>query len=321
LPHYFTRKDGYFYPKYRTFARRKTVGEPPLSRERLSYTERYLSFAANLLKKMDTEKDTLETVTATTGDGVAAPPASGRGKWLDRYRESHPDTANEPDDEMLFAFADEGHTALDEKHRKLSDANTRLAELVARDPRLAAVLSMIAGDKPVSLPYAVAKIYGKQPFDLEGEELEDFERGHGEYLERNAKDEEDRQKALSNIAAYHENLEKFAKDNSLPDEKKDELHGALMNLAEQFLMGDIPVQLIELTYKGIHHDADVREAADTGYVEGRNENIDAKLHRTAGAPSVPDLKSATGAGRKTPPPAKKTSFYDSLKEVPDSAPR
>jgi hypothetical protein len=56
--------------------------------------------------------------------------------------------------------------------------NARMTKRVAKDPHLAAILSMIANGK--SIPYAIAKVYGKEEFSLEGEDLEEYETGYQE---------------------------------------------------------------------------------------------------------------------------------------------
>jgi uncharacterized protein YktA (UPF0223 family) len=46
-------------------------------------------------------------------------------------------------------------------------ANTRMAELISRDRRMASVLAMISGENSKSLPDAISKIYGKESFDID----------------------------------------------------------------------------------------------------------------------------------------------------------
>ena len=191
-------------------------------------------------------------------------PPKGRAAILGMYKSANPDMQDDPDDDNLLGFAHERYSDLEGRHKSLSDANTRLADRIAKDPKLAAVISILLGDEPKSLPYAVANVYGKEPFDLEGEALNDFETGYQENLSRLAESEKLQAQAMENIAKYQERLEKYGKDNSLTEDQLDQVHNAVVQMAESILMGDIPDNLIDLAHKGLSYDKDVKEAAQTG---------------------------------------------------------
>jgi hypothetical protein len=48
---------------------------------------------------------------------------------------------------------------------------------------------MIADENPKSFPYAVASVYGKEPFDLEGDALDEFEAAFGKRTGKEAGNE------------------------------------------------------------------------------------------------------------------------------------
>jgi hypothetical protein len=250
---------------------------------------------------------------ATTQPSKPEKPA-GKAALLELYKKERPDEAD-PDDDALFGYAHDRYADADGKLAELGGANTRLAELVARDPRLGAVVSMLAGDKPKSLPYAVSRVYGKDFLELEGSDLDDFEKGHGEYLAEEENRKKTQQQALDN---YVRGLDAYGTENRLDDAQLDELHKAIVELTGNILSGNIPADVIDLVYKGLNHDRDVREAADTGFNEGKNERIDARLRKTAEV-STPDL-GAAGSGNASPggalrKPRKKGSFFDGLQEI------
>jgi hypothetical protein len=124
------------------------------------------------------------------------PPLKGRAAMLARYRESNPEAGEEIEDEALWEYAHNGHSELESKYNRLNGANTRLSELVSKDPRMAAVLSMISGDKPQSFPYAIGTVYGKD--FLEGD-LEEFETGYQEHLRQLAESRKLQAEAEKNI--------------------------------------------------------------------------------------------------------------------------
>ena len=50
----------------------------------------------------------------------------------------------------------------------------------------------------------------------------------------------------------------------------------IVSMANDILMGKIGIDVIERQDKGLNYDKDVQEAADTGFVEGKNQRIDMK---------------------------------------------
>lgn len=233
---------------------------------------------------------------------------TGRDKFLNRMKERNPEY-NPENDDMLFDDIESLYSEQEGQLGKFAESNQKLAELVARDPKLGAVLSMLVGENPKSLPYAVAKVYGKDVFDLEGEELEDFEMGYQEKLTADQEFSAKQTEAMQNIEEYKNNLQKFATDNGLNDGEVESLHDAIFADADNFLMGIIPYEYIDYKWKGMNYEKDVQEAADTGFVEGKNEKID--LAKKEVAP-VPDMYSTTGAGTVKPKKARKGSFYDDI---------
>ena len=245
------------------------------------------------------------------------PKPMGRAAIMEMYKAANPDAQDEINDESLLGFAHDKYSEIDGKYNDLNGANTRLAELVAKDPKLGAVLSMMVGDEQKSFPYAAGRVYGREPFELDGDELEEFEKGYQENLAQLAESRAAQEEASKNIEEYKKNLTKYGKDNGLDENQLSELNDKIYEFADNMLMGIIPIALIDVIHKGISYDRDVQEAADTGFVEGKNQTVEAKMKKKTEAPSVPDLGNSTGAGskKKLPSPKKGTSFYDSIKEV------
>lgn len=240
---------------------------------------------------------------------VQEAPKRGRDKFLGRMQEKNPEYSPEDDDTFMDDI-EELYSEAEAQLGKYSESNQKLAELVGRDPKLGAVLSMLVADPPKSLPYAVAKVYGKEVFDLEGEELEEFETGYQENLSANEGFAKQQTEALENIEKYKTDLEAFGSENGLSDDEVQGLHDAIFTDADNFLMGIIPKEYIDYKYKGMNYDKDVQDAADTGLVEGRNEKIDLKKKDLA---PLPDLNNTTGAGSVAQRKSKaRGSFYDDI---------
>ena len=218
----------------------------------------------------------------------------GRAGVLAKWKKANPETEGDPTDDDLWGFAGDEYDSVKGKYKDMSGANTRLAELVSQDPRLGAVLSMVAGDSPKSLPYAMGNVYGKDWLESDPEE---FEKGYQENLARLAESRAEQEQAAKNIQEYQANLEQFKTDNGLDDGQVAELNEAIYSDAENFLMGIIPIEYIDYKWKGLHYDEDVQEAADTGFVEGKNEVVSAKMKQKTSESPIPDLSDGTGAGR------------------------
>jgi hypothetical protein len=243
---------------------------------------------------------------------------TGRSSILDDYRASYPDEANEPDDAKLYDFAHKRHSDLQGKYEGLSGANNGIAELIGKDPRFGAFLSEIAGENPKSVPYAFASVFGKGAMGLEGGDLEDFEAGYKEYTEKQAQSESEQREASENFKKSLSNLFEFIKKNNLDEEAGGKLYEGIMNLGESFLMGIVPDEVFDLVYKGLNYEKDVQEAADTGFVEGKGEVVEAKMKQKTEKNPVPNLNGVSKGGTekqaKISPVKKKGSFYDAFKE-------
>ena len=239
----------------------------------------------------------------------------GRNASLELYKAANPE-AEEPDDDVLHDFLQSRHSELEGRHNEMTGANARLAELVASDPRLGSVLSMISSENPKSLPFALGSVFGRDPFELEGVDFDEFESGYQENLRRLSESRSLQEQALKNIEAYEGALTQFGQDNGLSEEQFDEINGGIMNLADNILMGIIPAEIIDLVYKGLNYDADVKAAAEEGVIEGKNVAIEAKVRKKKDA-ILPDLGNTTGAGanQTTTPRGRGGSFFDGAEEM------
>jgi hypothetical protein len=232
----------------------------------------------------------------------------GRDKFLELIKAKNPDYAPENDDQLM----DDAHSMYSERDNELGkhkEANSKLAILVGKDPKLGAVLGMIAGEDQKSFPYAVGKVYGKEAFEMDEDGLEEFEKGYQEHLTQVGATKAAQEQADKNIQEYWANLQTYASDNKLSEEEATALNDKIFGIADNMLMGIIPTDIIELIHKGLNHDRDVQEAADTGMVEGRNQKIEAKI-ATKKEAVMPDMATNTGAGKTKPvQTSNKKDFY------------
>lgn len=240
---------------------------------------------------------------------IAEETPTGRDYFLNMMREENPDYSPADDD----AFLGDIHGKYSKMNEELSrdrEANGRLAELVGSDPRLGSVMSMMLGEDRKSLPYAIAKTYGK---DFLEDDIEEFEAGYKEYLDQIAANKALSDEAAQNIETFKENLARYVKENDLSEEDANALLEDVYSMAEAFLTGNIPVEVIDVLHKGKNYSRDMNDAANTSFVEGKNEKIRAELREKGKAP-LPSLAGKSGGGEERKAKSGKRSFFDGMKE-------
>jgi hypothetical protein len=203
---------------------------------------------------------------------VAPQPPRGRAELLERYRSSFPD-AEEPNDDTLYDHAIGSIEETEGRFNNLVGANEALAQRVMEDPQFGVFLSLIVGEGK-SVPYAFAKVYGRDVLESDPDELE---AGHKEYLQRVADEKEASRMSSENVQKYFDALMLFADKNQLSEDEVAELHKGIENDVDNFLLGIIPMEYIGYKWKGMNYDKDVADAAETGKIEGANSKIEAKM--------------------------------------------
>jgi hypothetical protein len=245
-------------------------------------------------------------------------PKKGREAFMEMYRAGNPE-AGDIGDEALFEYAHGRHAEnekrygdLEGKYNKHVEANENLAKTILKDPKAAEFMQLVGEGK--SFPYAQGRSFGKEGYGLEGEALDEFEKGYQDNLAALAESDKLLQEAQANTNQSLERLEKFGKENKLSEEQRAGLQDALMQFSENVLMGVLSDELIDMVYKGLNYDKDIEDAAHTGKVEGANEEIGKKLlkKKDLGAPS---LSSASKRGDAAVAAPKKKGFYESFEDI------
>lgn len=241
----------------------------------------------------------------------------GRAAMLSRWRQSNPDYEGDPTDDDLYDYAMSKADEYKGRYDKQSEVNSALAERISEDPRLGALIAGIMetdeNGKRRNPAFVIAKLYGKDFLEDE-ESLNALDEGYAEYLEGAKRTKEDAVKAQENFLESMKRVDKYAEENGLSEERVEELRQALVQAADDMLMGKFSDAFIDTVAKGLSHDADVQEAADTGYVEGKNEKISMQFGRGEG--EMPSMGTATKSPRKIKEkePERK-SFFDEMKPV------
>lgn len=258
------------------------------------------------------DKTTIET---PSGEATVAQVETPRGREgvLAKWRKGNPDFEGDPTEEQLWEYAGGDYDSLKGNHKKLTEGITGLNEYIAKDPRLGAAIGMSFGEGDDKIPFnhALGRLYGADGLSDD----EDFIKGTQEYNEAQAQSRKEQEEAQANFQESIKRFDQYVADNELPEERKTELFDGIMQLAESFLMGNIPTEIFELINKGMSYDSDVQEAADTGFVEGKSENVRTQMKKKKADTDIPDMAGGTGAGKvKQKSSASRGSFYDGLQE-------
>lgn len=264
-------------------------------------------------------KETDKTVQTPKGESAVTQVETpkGRAGVLAKYRKANPAYEGEPTDEELWNYAGDNYDSLKDAHRKVMAGQQGLHDYVAKDPRFGAAIGMSFGEGEDKVPFtrALGRLYGPDAFSDD----EELSKGFEEFNENLKKTRESAEEAQRNFETQTApRLEKFAKERNLTEDQIDAIFQGLDKIAISMFMGDIPMNIIELVYKGLNYDTDVQEAATTGEIEGKNKKIRAEMNKKIPQEGIVDLGAGTGAlgqKEKVMPEEKNAGFTSMLKDV------
>ena len=116
---------------------------------------------------------------------------------------------------------------------------------------------------------------------------EELGKANDAYMQRTQQEAADKETAQQNFEESASNIEQYAKEHNLTDEQVNEVLVKATDFAKDIFQGKVSPEVIDMFYKSMNYDNDVAEARETGIVQGRNENIQAQLERSAGQPELP----------------------------------
>lgn len=236
----------------------------------------------------------------------------GRAAAMQRWREANEDFEGDPEDDDLYDYALGQADEWKGKYDGQNEVNTALAERIAQDPKIGALIAGIMEDKNPA--YVLAKLYGND-FLEDDEALEAMQEGYAEYLEGVNQTKAQGEEAQENFLESMKRVDAYAETNGIGEEQIEELRMNLVQAADDMLNGVFSDSFIQTVAKGLSHDADVQEAADTGFVEGKNEKVEMKYGRGDGD-DMPSMGNASNSPRKPKlKEERKNSFFDEMKPV------
>lgn len=232
-----------------------------------------------------------------------------RGSFLSRMKGRMPEVDFDSENPEVRYGAFEKYD--DDVQSQLSgykDSDSKLKDLFKKDPRFASFMSeIVGGDSPST---SFVRHFGKDVLDMSGDEesMARLNESNQEYLNRVAESGKLQEEQEKNMEASAQEMSDFKTEKDMSDEGFEKFIKECYAVVEGALMGKISKSFLETMYKGLNYEKDIRDAADAGVVEGRNQKIDEQLKNTGGD-GVPTLNSGGKGGNKTPIIPKKRDFY------------
>lgn len=243
------------------------------------------------------------------GTVQAGIPETSRQKYLARMKERVGDDRNWEDEEERYRayvdYDDEQQASIG----KFQESNRKLAEVFTKNPKFAAMMRDVMQGDDASV--AFIRYFGRDALDATGDEekMQVITTANQEYLNRVAESEQLRKTQEENLGKSEEEMTAFQLEKGLSDEEFAKFVDAVYNVLEQGLEGLIKKDFLEIFWKGLNYDNDMKDAAQVGRTQGRNEKIKLE-NRTQKGDDVPYLGEGSGTGERGKPVKNRRSFYE-----------
>ncbi len=238
---------------------------------------------------------------ATAGEEQATGPTS-REYLMSRLTERYP--ADDFSDEVRFH--DRLREDIDGYEGKIKDHGEKekqLADVFNSDPRSAQfLLEWASGGDPLML---LVRNYGddfRAALD-DPEKLQQFAEARGEYITRQAKEREMKDRAEKNLAASLEALDAEIAAGGYTEEDADRAFRLLNDVVNDAVVEKVTPETWRLFLKALNYDQDVEQAAHEAEVRGRN----AKIGDLRSKKTVPENMPPILSGGGSPAPAEGTA--------------
>lgn len=215
-----------------------------------------------------------------------------RERFLSVLKKEKGEDYEPKDDDELWDESSKRWDSLKSENIQTKEMQAKLVEKLNEDPTLGLFLSEII--RGTSVPKALSLVYGDVLEELEDADLEDYEAGYQENKAKKTKASEDLAKAESNAKNFMAEFDRYVEEKGYDDATADALWDKVYNSVLSAVEGNVSMEFVEYIDKGSSYDEDIAEAAESGVVEGKNQNIEAQIREDhPDGDGVPDLNNAT----------------------------
>ena len=225
------------------------------------------------------------TESGATQEGTNETP-SRRDAWRARYKQRY-----SPDAEDIDMESDEYYdnlTRMAEDYDRLEGNERQMNDLLASNPSFGDMIRDAKEGK--SFFPSLVERFGADNLRQALEDpavAEELGKANDAYMQRTQQEAADKEAAQQNFEESALNIEQYAKEHNLTDEQVNEVLVKATDFAKDIFQGKVSPEVIDMFYKSMNYDNDIAEARETGIVQGRNENIQAQLERSAGQTELP----------------------------------
>lgn len=209
---------------------------------------------------------------------------SAREKMLEKLRARHQDIDFD-DEEQLWGAIGGDYGDYENQLQRSRDVDAQMEERFNNDPNFAGLfLDIVGGKTPVQ---SLIERYGSdfREYLDDPDKQEELAEANQKYLERVSKEkelEEVYEKNIQTSLGVAEELEA----EGYSEEEVNEAFQAVLNDAEQAILGGISREMLELKLKGLNYDRDVQEAEQSGEARAKNAKY---MERKKDASELSDL--------------------------------
>ena len=250
-------------------------------------------------KKTENQEDSKETQTPPA-------PKTKREQFRDYIKENHPNDDFD-DEEVRY-----GHV-MDaiESNKKMRESDAKMRDLFDKNPQYKDMFMKAAqGEDFIT---SLIAVFGKDTL-LEAlndpEKAKELSEAQKKYIQTQADDKKYKEASDANMLKTAEAFTAFAEKNNLNDDQAKEIWGKCIDIIVNGNNGIMDESLFETVLKAQNYDNAVNEAREEGQIQGRNENIEATLAKSAPEQTPPTFGGGGGAPVKPQEPKKKKQFYN-----------
>ena len=227
---------------------------------------------------------------------IPTPPAKGkRDQFGERLKKKYPDR-DYADDEALFGQINDDYDDYDNQLNQYKERESRLTDLLAKDPRSAQFITdMAKGNDPWLAVIERLGIDGVTDLMNDPGKQAAYAEANKKYVERLAKEKSLEDEYERNFAESMNLLEQIQQERGLGDETIDAAMELVIRIANEAILGKFTAGTIDMALNAVNHDADVQNARTEGTVAGRNAKIDEKLRKPKTGDGTPNLAGSNNA--------------------------
>ena len=238
------------------------------------------------------------------------PPAqkTKREQFRDYMKESHPDDDFDDEDTRYGRVME----AI-ESNKKMRDSDTKMRALMDKNPQYKDMFMKAAqGEDFIT---SLISVFGKETLQAaleDPEKAKELSEAQKKYIDQKTKDDESKKKSEENMLSTATSFAAFMEKNNLTDEQGKEIWGKCIDIIVNGNNGIMDENLWDTVFKAMNYDNDVNAAREEGQIQGRNENIEAKLAKSAPENMPPTFGGGGGAPVKSEEPKKKKQYYNAF---------